>query len=83
MAPYILEEHPEYSVFEAFRESEKMMYGHKAEFFWFGLSFIGWILLSVLTLGIGLIWLSPYIAAATAEFYQDVRSQYEASAVSE
>ena len=83
MTPYILEDDPDLSVLQAIKKSKAMMKGHKFDLFYLWLSFIGWILLSVLTLGIGLIWLSPYIAAATAEFYQDVRSQYEASAVSE
>ena len=36
------------------------------------ISFIGWGLLSVLTLGIGFLWLSPYMNAAYAAFYDDV-----------
>lgn len=35
-------------------------------------SFIGWGILSSLSLGIGILWLTPYKQAATAAFYRDV-----------
>ena len=54
-----------------------MMKGHKFDLFWLFLSFIGWILLSILTLGIGLLWLAPYMYTAQAAFYEDVKADYE------
>jgi hypothetical protein len=33
-------------------------------------------LLSMLTRGIGLLWLLPYMMTTMAAFYQDVREQY-------
>jgi uncharacterized membrane protein len=44
------------------------------------LSFIGWFVLSVLTLGIGLLWLIPYAQTATAAFYEDVKADYAVNA---
>ena len=38
--------------------------------------FIGWFLLSFLTLGIGLLWLIPYVETAQAAFYEDVKADY-------
>ncbi|MBQ6716502.1 MAG: DUF975 family protein, partial [Clostridia bacterium] len=38
------------------------------------LSFIGWDILAVLTLGIGNLWLTPYRQAAQAAFYLDLAS---------
>ena len=55
-----------------------MMKGHKFDYFWLCLSFLGWILVGILTLGIGYLWLIPYITTASAAFYQDVKSEYEA-----
>jgi len=49
-----------------------MMKGHKAELFFLGLSFIGWFFLSVLTLGIGFLWLVPYVNTSLALFYKKV-----------
>ena len=77
MTPYILEENPELSANEAIDRSRAMMKGHKFELFWLYLSFIGWILLSIFTLGIGLLWLAPYMQTATAAFYEDVKADYE------
>lgn len=53
-----------------------MMRGHKLELFLLHLSFIGWALLCVLTLGIGLFWLVPYVQASQAAFYEDVKEEY-------
>lgn len=73
MTPYIMVDHPEYSCKEAIKESEKMMTGHKFDLFWLYLSFIGWFLLAILTAGIGLFWLIPYVENAQAAFYQDLK----------
>ena len=78
LVPYILVDKPELSANEAINLSMKMMKGHKFDFFWLCLSFIGWILLAILTLGIGLFWLLPYMYTAYAAFYQDVKAGYEA-----
>lgn len=78
LVPYILVDKPELSANEAINLSMKMMKGHKFDFFWLCLSFIGWILLAILTLGIGLFWLLPYMYTAYAAFYQDVKAEYEA-----
>ena len=43
------------------------------EIFVLGLSFIGWILLGILTLCIGYLWLIPYIDTTKAAFYCDIK----------
>ena len=58
---------------EVMERSEKLMDGHKMEYFKFELSFIGWALISVFTLGIGLIWTIPYIEVATIMFYEELK----------
>lgn len=70
MAPFILQENPGMKPNEAIAASKEMMDGHKMELFMLSLSFIGWIFLSVLTLGIGSLWLDPYMNAAYAAFYR-------------
>ncbi len=72
MVPYILAENPDLTPREALDRSEAVMQGHKLEYFCFNLSFIGWIILSILSCGIGFIWLSPYMAAAQADFYREI-----------
>ena len=77
MTPYILEENPELSADEAIDRSRAMMKGHKFDLFWLLLSFIGWFILSIFTMGIGGLWLGPYMQTATAAFYEDVKADYE------
>lgn len=52
--------------------SRHLMDGHKGQMFLLDLSFIGWHLLALLTLGIGYIWLNPYIYATKAAFYNNL-----------
>ena len=77
MTPYILDERPELSAGEAIDHSRAMMKGHKFDLFWLYLSFIGWGILCIFTLGIGLLWLVPYMQTAVAAFYEDVKADYE------
>ncbi len=75
MTPYILAENPELSAWDASTRSREMMKGHKFDLFYLYLSFIGWGILAVLTLGIGFIWLVPYVQTTTAAFYNDLKSE--------
>ncbi len=77
MTPFILEENPELSTTEAIHHSRMLMKGHKFDLFWLYLSFIGWMLLGLLTLGIGYLWLTPYMQTAIASFYREVKEEYE------
>lgn len=72
MAPYIMLEHPELTPNECLKASKEMMKGHKGELFVLELTFFGWILLNTLTLGIGSLWLNPYMNATHAAFYLDI-----------
>lgn len=73
----ILKDHPEYSVFEAITESRRRMKGYKWKFFLLNLSFIGWGILCLLTLGIGFLWLTPYVYTSNATFYQKLIAEKE------
>ena len=75
MVPYILKEHPELSGTKAITLSRQMMNGHKWNAFVLDLSFIGWIILSALTLGIlHLFYVGPYIQATDAELYEALKA---------
>jgi len=70
MIPFLLAEHPELTRKEIFRLSKQMMMGSKWEMFKFDMSYIGWYLLDVITLGLtGIFYSNPYKAASTAEIY--------------
>ncbi|MCF1778573.1 DUF975 family protein [Lactobacillus jensenii] len=74
MTFYILEDMhkagKEVGVTEAITKSRQMMKGHKFQLFVLDLSFIGWGILATLALGIGWLWLVPYIQTTKAEFYR-------------
>lgn len=72
MTYYILKDNPSLTSGEAITRSKEMMKGHKVELFLLDLSFIGWLLLGVLSLGIGLFWVIPYMQAARARFYEEL-----------
>lgn len=75
MTPFILEDHPEMTASEAINASKALMDGHKMDLFILGLSFIGWQLLACLTLGVGFLFLNPYMSAANAVFYRNISGQ--------
>lgn len=74
MTPFILAENPDMTANEAITASRQLMDGHKGELFWLDLSFIGWSFLCVFTLGIGTLFLNPYMNAAHAAFYRNLTS---------
>lgn len=75
MTPFLLAEYPDMTASQAITLSRKMMDGHKGDLFILGLSFFGWALLNLLTLGIGSLWLNPYINASYAAFYRQLQAE--------
>ncbi|SDX57700.1 DUF975 family protein [Paenibacillus sp. CF384] len=71
---YILGDNPGMAPTEAINRSKAMMAGHKWRLFVLYLSFFGWFLLCLPTLGIGLLWLGPYFSTSMAHFYEDLRA---------
>lgn len=76
---YILAEDDTIGSMDALRKSKEMMNGYKWKYFCLGLRFIGWALLCLLTLGIGFLWLSPYIQVSYAKFYEDLKKNQAVS----
>ena len=74
---FILKDCPELSFNEAIERSMDMMEGHKMQYFLLSLSFIGWILLAIISCGILSLWVNPYISATYAHFYEYVKDEYE------
>lgn len=74
MVTYILADHPEMSWQEVLNRSKEMMRGNKMKAFFLDLSFIGWILLGVLTLGIVYVFYTqPYMMSTGAALYERLR----------
>ena len=72
-AAYLLLDHPDYRVLEALRESFRLMKGRKLRYFLLQLSFIGWWLLGILTLGLGFLWIIPYMLQTNTQFYLNLK----------
>ena len=77
MTYYVKYDHPEYDWRRAITESRRMMKGHKWQLFCLRLSFLGWVIVGALTLGIGMLWVTPYTWAAEANFYEDLKQLEE------
>ena len=70
---FVLIDNPEMKLMECLRKSYKLMDGFKGELFMLELSFIGWVIVCVLTLGIGLIWYIPYHEITLGNFYMKIK----------
>ena len=71
------EKYKDLSYTQILKKSEEMMQGHKMDYFILQLSFIGWHLLAIFTLGLLEIWILPYQNTASYKFLYDVKEEYE------
>ncbi len=75
MVEYILAENPHMDSARALEISRQMTQGQKLDIFLLGLSFIGWSILSLMSCGIGFLFLTPYMQATFAELYTALREK--------
>lgn len=81
--PYLLVEDPSLSGMDAIRRSWADMKGNKGELFGLILSFIGWILLNILTCGVlAIFYTGPYMALAEAGYYHELHHNVTAESFS-
>ena len=74
LVPYILADYPDISPKKAITLSRRLMDGHKFNAFLLDLSFLGWDILSALTMGlVGVFYANPYQLATNAELYKALR----------
>ena len=71
---YILCEDPSKSITQCIKESVDMMNGHKWDLFYLELTFIGWWLLTAITIGIAGLWVSPYVKVTETNFYLSIKN---------
>ena len=75
-ATHILGVHPQVSATQALKLSMRITKGHRWELFVMHLSFIGWILLSLLTFGIlYIVYVGPYMTATASGFFTEMRNE--------
>ena len=77
MAEYIMLDDSEISANDAITKSREMMNGHKWELFCLEFSYIGWIILCMLTAGILFFWVGPRMQAARYAFYLNISGKSE------
>lgn len=76
LVPYIVAENKDISPLEAITLSRKMMNGHKWELFVIDLTFIGWYILDLFTLGLlGIFFFNPYKESVICEYYVTLREE--------
>ncbi len=71
MTGFLLLDNPNFTVLQAIRRSRQLMKRNKWRYFLLLLSFLGWALLSILSLGIALLWIGPYYTQTRVSFYLD------------
>ncbi|MBZ0265918.1 DUF975 family protein [bacterium] len=69
---YIYADQPEKGVMQALKDSKAITNGHKARLFKFELSFLGWVIVVILTFGIATLWVFPYYNVSLALFYKNL-----------
>ena len=74
MAYYIKNDHPEYKWNECLKESKRMMKGYKWKLFCLEFSFIGWHIVAAFVPVVGSWFVSPYVHAAQASFYEELKA---------
>ncbi len=74
---FLLVDHADMGVLEAFRTSRRLMNGNKARMFYLLLTFIGLAILGILSIGIGFLWISPYMMETQTFFYLEVSGELE------
>ena len=78
MTYFIIRDDPSVKASEAIGRSKQMMQGNKWKYFCLQWRFFGWALLCILTLGIGFLWLAPYVETSNTRFYEDLRASQQA-----
>lgn len=76
---FLMHDFPQHSARELLTMSRKLMVGNKGRLFYLYLSYLPLLLLGVLSCGIALLWVFPYLNATLAEFYMDVIKHSETS----
>lgn len=77
LANFVAIDNPEMTSKDAVLKSRELMQGKRGKLFCLQLSFIGWAILSMFTLGIGMFWLLPYMQFAVISFYKNALPKSE------
>lgn len=74
---YVLSDNPQAGGIEALKISAHLMKKHWLKYFGLLLSFVPWIIFSVFTMYLALLWLVPYIEMSLVIFYRDIAGEFD------
>ena len=77
MTNFIFSDDEDMQPWTAISKSFRLMNGNRFRLFKLQLSFIGWFLLVIATLGLALIYVGPYYMTALAKFYDEIKREEE------
>lgn len=80
MTMFIVHDKPDLGAWEAIKRSWDLMSHSKNKLLGLYARFLGWGLLCILTLGIGFLWLWPYMQTSVAAFYEDLQQPLQQQA---
>lgn len=80
LAIYLLLDNHEMGAIDAMRTSAHLMKGNKGRYFYLNISFFGVVLLGILSLGIGMLWVEPYMMVTNTQFYREIIGELDHSA---
>jgi uncharacterized membrane protein len=69
---------PNITAMDALKKIRQMISGYKRRYLYLQLSFLGYSLLNLLTFGIGILWIEPYMTQTITLFYLDVKGDLDA-----
>ena len=78
---HIVDDFPDLRPLDAIRNSFSLMKGNTRRYFRLQISFVGWVLVTMFTFGIGMIWLTPYMTMTNTLFYAEVSGRNTAKEV--
>jgi uncharacterized membrane protein len=78
-AIYLMLDDPELRPSDAIKKSIELMRGHRAEYFVLELSFVLWGLLVVVTFGLAMFFVGPYMELTMTQFYRQLMAEAAAA----
>ena len=76
-ALFLYIDHQELSAGECLSKSRSLMRGHVTEFFLLHLSLAGYFALCVISMGLGLVWVLPYLNVIKANYYMNLTGTFK------
>lgn len=77
LSMYAFLDMPELGVIQCMKASLHLTRGRRWNLFCLYISFVGWIVLGLMSFGVGMLWITPYIHCTLFQFYEDLKLEKE------